>query len=123
MSYPPELPESIVQYFDRLEADEFEAAAAQFTEDCEYYHPPSYQGETLVEGRENLLEYFAEERGPKDIDHVVQRVVRDGDSVAFVATQTGEDTGDDYFISFAELEGDEIAYYMAGFLKGETVSY
>ncbi|MFC6722912.1 nuclear transport factor 2 family protein [Halobium palmae] len=113
---------AIQEYFDHLENGNFEAAAEQFTEDCVYYHPPSYQEKTKVEGRGELVEYFAETRGDQDIDHDLERILVGEDQVSFVGHQTGDDTGDDYFISFAELEGGKIAYYMAGFLKGETVT-
>lgn len=122
MSNQEELPTAIQEYFECLERGEFEAAANCFTEDCVYYHPPSYQAEIKIEGRDDLLTYFAEARGMQDIDHELEKVTVGDNQVAFVAQQSGADTGDDHFISFAELDGGKISYYMAGFLKGETVT-
>jgi ketosteroid isomerase-like protein len=115
------LPTAITDYFAHLENNDFESAAKQFTENCVYYHPPSYQDRIKVEGREELREYFAKVRGPQDIDHVLEKLVVSGDTIGFIGHQTGEDTGDDYFISYAELENGKISYYMAGFLIGSTV--
>ena len=116
-----ELPRAITDYFTHLENNDFESAAEQFTEDCVYYHPPSYQDSIKVEGRGDLLEYFAEVRGPQDIDHGLEKIVISKDTIAFIGHQTGGDTGDDYFISYAELKDGKISYYMAGFLIGSTV--
>jgi ketosteroid isomerase-like protein len=116
-----ELPRAIADYFTHLENNDFESAAEQFTEDCVYYHPPSYQDSIKVEGREELLEYFAAVRGPQDIDHILEKLVVYEDKIGFIGHQTGGDTGDDYFISYAELEDGKISYYMAGFLIGSTV--
>jgi len=113
------VPAPIERYLHHLGNDEFEAAAAQFTEDCVYYHPPNFRDEIRVEGREALYHYFAEERGSKDIDHTFERVVVDGDQCGLVGSLTGADIdGEDYFVSFVELNGEEISYYMAGLLVG-----
>lgn len=116
-----ELPAAIVDYLENLEDNNFKAASQQFTEDCVYYHPPSYQNKEKVEGRKSLHKYFAQTRGPKDINHSIEKVVVSENQVGFLGHQTGEDTGDDYFISYAELEDERISFYMAGFLRGSTV--
>ena len=116
-----QVPEPIERYFDHLANDEFEAAAAQFTEDCEYYHPPNFRDEVLVESRDALHAYFADERGPKDIEHSFVKVVVDGDTCGLIGRLTGGDIdGEDFFVSYAELEDDLISYYMAGLLKGHV---
>lgn len=121
MSSDATLPEPLVKYFEALATDDLEGAAEQFTEDGVYYHPPNFRNETSVEGREELREYFVENRGPKDIDHTIEKVVTDGDSCGLVGRLTGGDIdGDDYFVSFAELEDGKITYYMAGLLKGNV---
>ena len=51
-------------YFAGLRDARFEAAAAQFTDDCLYTHPP-YSGGTervLWRGRESVLRGFVEDR-------------------------------------------------------------
>lgn len=121
MAAEQDVPEAIARYFDHLADDEFEAAAQQFTEDCEYFHPPNFQDEVLVEGREKLHRYFAEERGSKDIDHRFEKVVVDGESCGLIGRLTGADVdGEDFFVAYADLEDGEIDYYMAGLLKGRV---
>lgn len=115
------LPTAITDYFNHLENNSFEKAAEQFTEDCIYYHPPSYQDSIEILGRENLHEYFAKVRGPQAIDHELEKSVISGNKIGLLGHQTGEDTGDDYFISYVELENGKISYYMAGFLVGSTI--
>lgn len=113
------LPEPLERYYDAMGNSDFETAAEQFTEDCIYYHPPSFRDDPVIEGRSALFEYFSEERGEKDIDHAIQKVVRDGDSCGVVGHLTGADIdGEDYFVSYAELEDGKISYYMAGLLVG-----
>lgn len=103
-------------YLEHLANNRFEKAAAQFTESCVYHHPPSFQDRTKVEGREELYTYFSETRGPKDIDHSIVKTVEDKNKVAIVGTLTGDDIGESYFVSYADIEDGKIAYYMAGML-------
>lgn len=121
MAAEQQVPEALERYFDHLADDEFEAAARQFTEDCEYFHPPNFRDEVTVEGREELYRYFAEERGAKDIDHSFEKVVVQGDKCGMIGRLTGEDIGgEDFFVSYSELEDGKISYYMAGLLKGRV---
>jgi predicted SnoaL-like aldol condensation-catalyzing enzyme len=116
------LPAAIERYFDALEYHRFEEAAAQFTEDCVYYHPSSYQSDVKIEGRGDLEAYFAECRGTQDIEHEIDKILRDGDRVAYVGHQYGDDSALDWFIVFAELKEGKISYYMSALVKGVTVS-
>lgn len=115
----------IVSYFRDLEAYEPAAAAEHFTDDVVYYHPPAY-GELVVHGREELVEYF-ERRGDPDVVHEVERWFSDGDNCAVVGYVHGEDVVDpvsdgtdverDYFVAYAEFEGEKIDYYHAGNIR------
>ena len=121
MSTGTQLAAPLVEYFEALANDDLEGAAEAFTEDGVYYHPPNFRDEITVEGREELREYFVENRGAKDIEHDIQKVVTDGDSCGLVGRLTGGDIdGEDYFVSFAELDDGKISYYMAGLLKGNV---
>jgi hypothetical protein len=114
-------PEAVVQYFDYLADDQFRKAANQFTEDCVYCHPPNFQNEVVVRGREELFEYFSEERGSKEIDHEFERVMNSDSGCGLVGRLTGGGIdGEDYFIGYAELEDDKISYYIAGLLMGSV---
>lgn len=121
MQASTQLPAPIVDYFEALADDDLEGAAAAFTDDGVYYHPPNFRDEVVVEGRAELREYFVENRGPKDIEHEILKVVTDGASCGLVGRLTGGDIdGEDYFVSFAEFEEAKISYYMAGLLKGNV---
>lgn len=115
------LPEPLARYFEAMGANDFETAIEQFTEDCVYYHTPSFRDDPAIRGREDFRAYLVEERGERAIEHDIQKVVTDGERCGIVGHLSGEDIdGEDYFVSFAELEGDRIAYYIAGLLLGSA---
>jgi len=104
------------QYFRSLEAADFDRAAAQFTEDVTYIHPPLYADETHLQGREALLTYFTDVRGPQDHRYHLDRTVSDADAVAAVGHVTEPDDDDprEFFVSYAAIEHGRIAYYVGG---------
>lgn len=111
--------ELIETYLECLRRERFDDAAAQFTEDARYLHPPTFQDEVKEVGRESIRRYFVESRGPRDIDHSIERAVVDGDSCAVYGRMTGGDVkGDERFVSYAEIEDGKLSHYCAGFLKG-----
>lgn len=100
------------QYWRHLEADEFEAAANQFTEGVKYLHPPVIEGVTDVVGRQTLYEYFSEVRGPRDITHTVEKQVVDGNAAGVLGVATGDDIdGIHVYVCYLEAENGEIGYY------------
>jgi predicted SnoaL-like aldol condensation-catalyzing enzyme len=109
--------QTIEQYLERLRNDEYERAAATFASDAVYYHTPMYQDDPKIEGRDDIQAYF-ERRGHQDIHHEIVKSAVDGDDVGIVGHVTGEDvSGDeDFFVSFAEFDGEQISYYIAGVL-------
>lgn len=109
----------VERYLECLRNERFEEAASQFTENARYYHPPTFRDEVEAVGREDILEYFLESRGPREIDHTIERTVVEGDACAVYGYMTGGDVdGDERFVSYAELEDGKLSYYCAGFLKG-----
>lgn len=109
----------IVSYWRHNENEEWEAAAEQFHEDVHYLHTPMHYdlGIQDIRGREALLHYFSEIRGPRDIYHHLDHQVVDGDRCALVGTATGEDMqGVSRFFVYAEAAPDDgrIAYYEVG---------
>lgn len=75
-------------YFSELRAARFDDAAAQFTPDCFYTHPPYPGGSERVRyrGRDALARGFVVDRGPTPAIQVVTRFVQDGPH-AFVEGQ------------------------------------
>jgi len=109
----------IVSYWRHNEAEEWEAAADNFHEDVTYLHTPMHYdlGIRRVDGREALLHYFEEIRGPRDIYHHLDKQVIDGNRCAVTGTATGEDMeGVSRFFVYAEADPDDgrIAYYEVG---------
>jgi hypothetical protein len=104
--------EILTTYWRHLESDEFEEAANQFSEDVKYLHPPVIEGVTDVFGRENLLEFFRDIRGPRDIHHTVERKVVDGNTAGVLGVATGDDIdGVHVYVAYVETADDEITYY------------
>lgn len=99
-------------YWRHLENDEFEEAANQFSEDVVYLHPPVIEGVTEAIGREDLLEFFRDTRGPRDIFHTVERKVVDGNKAGVLGVSSGDDIdGVHAYVCYLEVEDDKIKYY------------
>jgi len=100
-------------YFEALDAGDVDTAVAQFTLDVEYRTPTHSNDVPLVEGREALREYFRDNRGDRESNHVVMHELDDGRTGCVHGYS--EDTGM-LFVSYIETDGDLIAYYAAGVL-------
>jgi predicted SnoaL-like aldol condensation-catalyzing enzyme len=104
--------EAVQSYWTHLEAGEFEEAAAQFTEDCQYIHMPIFESRTVISGRDELLHYFRDIRGVRSLDHILEKTVEEGNEGIVHGTGRGDDIDDEHvFAAYAELEGDKISYY------------
>lgn len=116
MASTPENRRILERYFESLEAAEFDRAAAQFTEDVTYIHPPLYGDETHLQGRETLLTYFTDVRGRQEHSYQLDRTVSDANAVAAVGHVTGPDSDEprECFVSYAAIEDERIAYYVGG---------
>jgi ketosteroid isomerase-like protein len=112
---------TLEEYFAGLDAAEFDRAADQFTADVTYLHPPMYGDEIRIDGREALLDFFVEVRGPQQSRHHLERTLASEDAVAAVGYVTLPDSDDpvEYFVSYAELVDDRIDYYIGGLLGME----
>jgi hypothetical protein len=106
------------QYYESLQAADFERAADQFTESVVYIHPPLYNDETHIRGRDSLLTYFKEIRGPTETRYHLERTVTGDDAVAGVGFVSGpeDDEPREYFVSYAAFRDARIEYYIGGLL-------
>jgi ketosteroid isomerase-like protein len=112
---------TLERYFQALDDADFETAAAQFSPDVTYVHPPMYGDEAHIHGRDELLSYFTDVRGRTDSLHHVDRALADDDACAAVGYMTTRD-GDEpleWFVSYATFDGDHMDYYIAGLLGME----
>jgi SnoaL-like domain len=95
------------RYFERLIAGDFEAAAACFSADCLYSHPPYRPGTPRVEfrGREALRRGFEQQRGARPVRPAIDRSVQHGADCFIGGVVDGDPPGGS-FISSATLDPD-----------------
>ena len=103
------------RYFADLVSSSFTAAAAHFTVDTIYSHPP-YGGGTervLYSGREALVRGFVTDRGPSPVRQVITGLWQRGGRMFVEGVIEGIPNGGTFF-STAQLSPDgEIARYVA----------
>lgn len=103
-------------YLDHLENDEFEEAAALFTEDAVYIHPPTFIDEVKIEGRDAILEYFRDVRGTRDVEHETTGRLVDGEKGLVLGRSRGTVIDDvNYYMGYVETRDDKISYYSIGY--------
>jgi hypothetical protein len=78
------------RYFEALNDGDFAAAAACFTQDCLYSHPPYRAGEPPAEfhGRLELAEQWPQRRGTRRVETSIERCMQSGNH-AFVEGVAG----------------------------------
>jgi hypothetical protein len=103
------------RYFGDLMSSDFHAAAAHFTADTIYSHPP-YAGGTervLFEGREALRRGFEVERGPSPARQIITGLWQRGDRVFVEGVIEGIPNGGTFFSTAQITAGGEITRYVA----------
>jgi hypothetical protein len=107
---------SIVEaYFTDLMNSRFREAAAYFTAEAIYSHPP-YAGGTervLYEGREALWRGFAVERGPSPVQQIITGFWQLGDRAFVEGVIEGIPNGGTFFSTAQITSGGEIGRYIA----------
>jgi len=102
-------PEAVArQYYDLVDAGEYDDLVALFTEDVVYERP----GQDSIEGEDALRRFYEEERPLSDGEHELHSVVADGETVAVRGAFRGEQDGEAVELGFAdfhEFEDGEIA--------------
>ncbi len=95
------------RYYDLVDAEAYDDLVGLFTEDVVYERP----GQTVIEGRAALREFYEAGRPLSDGEHELHQVVVDGDTVAVRGTFRGRQDGETVEIGFAdfhEFEDGEI---------------
>jgi hypothetical protein len=107
---PPVQP-LLERYFEALGAADFESAAACFSEDCLYAHPPYRPGDPPAQfhGRRELLELWPSRRGTRRFETRIERCVQRGNH-AFVE---GVSAGGSFLSSIVLDRDGLIARYVA----------
>jgi len=102
-------PESVARrYYNLVDSGEYDELVALFSEDVSYERP----GQTSIEGRAALREFYETGRPLSDGEHELHSVVADGETIAVRGTFRGEQDGEPVELGFAdfhEFEDGEIA--------------
>jgi hypothetical protein len=112
-------------YFDDLMNSRFREAAAHFSADSIYSHPP-YAGGTervLYEGREALWHGLSVERGPSPVRQIITDHWQRGDRVFIEGVIEGIPNGGTFFSTAQINPAGEIARYVAFYSATRIPSY
>lgn len=96
---PTDTEGTVREYYDLVDAGDYEALVGLFAEDVRYERP----GQDTITGRDQLLTFYREERPLENGAHEVHDVVATDDR----ATVRGRFTG--------ELDGETVAFGFADF--------
>jgi len=91
-------PDAVRDYYERIDAEEYEAVFALFADDVTYERT----GQRL-DGMTEFREFYLHDRPLEDGDHEIHRVVADGDTVAVRGRFTGTQDGEDVAFGFADF--------------------
>lgn len=93
-------PETAVRsYYDRIDAEDYDAVFALFAEDVTYHRP----GQPAIDGLADLRHFYLEERPLSDGEHDVREVLVDGDTVVVRGRFSGTQDGDSVEFGFADF--------------------
>lgn len=87
------------RYYELVDADEYDDLVALFAPDVVYERP----GQSNIEGREALRQFYEAERPLSEGRHEVHSVVADGDHVAVRGSFSGLQDGDRVEFGFADF--------------------
>jgi hypothetical protein len=105
----------VERYFDALMNSRFEDAAAQFTSDTIYFHPPYSAGAewVLFRGRDALLDGWLTLRGPSPARQVVTGFWQVDERFFAQGVVDGIPSGGSFFSTGQLTDRGEIARYVA----------
>ncbi len=114
----PALLPLIERYFLALNGGEFAAAAACFSDDCLYVHPPYRPGQPQAEfrGRAELLALWPGRRGPSSFETSVERCVQSANHAFIEGVAAGGS-----FLSSAVLDEQGLVQRYVAFYTPERV--
>ncbi len=104
-------------YLEAVEDGRHDDLVENFTEDVTYRHP-LIDGE--VHGREELKAFFDDRltrEGAEEIYHEIENWVIEDDKFTVMGRMTGA-RGEDWFISYGEIEDGKISLYTPGLTRG-----
>ena len=99
---------TVRRYYELVDESAYDDLVALFAEDVRYERP----GQSAIEGREALREFYEEGRPLENGSHELESVVVDGDTAAARGRFTGCQDGASVAFAWAdfhEFDGDHIA--------------
>ena len=92
-------PDAVRNYYDYIDAEEYESVFSLFAEDVTYDRP----GQSDLSGMDEFREFYLEDRPLEEGRHEVHTLVTDGDTVAVRGEFTGRQDGEEVAFGFAEF--------------------
>jgi ketosteroid isomerase-like protein len=92
-------PEAARAYYDRIDAEEYDAVFSLFADDVSYSRP----GQSDLDGMAELREFYLEDRPLEDGTHELHEVVAEGDTVAVRGRFTGKQGDEEVSFGFADF--------------------
>ena len=92
-------PQAIREYYDAIDAEDYESVFALFADDVTYERP----GQSSLSGMAEFREFYLENRPLEDGSHEVDHLGADGATVAVRGRFAGELAGDDVAFGFADF--------------------
>jgi hypothetical protein len=111
----PEARGEFERYFAALQASRFDDAAARFSEDTVWSHPP-YRGSPdreLARGRNELVDIFVSKRGPSPVVQLITSFWQSGDKVFLEGVVEGIPNGGSFVGTGQITSSGEINRYVA----------
>ena len=92
-------PETVRQYYEYIDAEDYEAVFSLFAEDVTYERP----GQSNLSGMAEFREFYLEQRPLEDGRHEVHDVVAEGDTVAVRGAFAGMQGDEEVSFGFADF--------------------
>ena len=111
----PDMRPILERYFDELQHSRFPEAAAYFSPDTIYSHPPYGGGKerVLYRGRDALVDGFVNDRGPSPVRQIITAFWQRGSRVFVEGVIEGIPNGGTWFSTGQVSPEGEIARYVA----------
>ena len=92
-------PQAVREYYDAIDAEDYETVFALFAEDVTYERP----GQSNLSGMAEFREFYLEHRPLEDGSHEIDHLVADDDTVAVRGRFAGEQGGEEVSFGFADF--------------------
>ena len=99
LSMPTADPEKVRQYYEYIDAEDYESVFSLFAEDVTYERP----GQANLSGMAEFREFYLEDRPLEDGEHEIYHVVADGDTVAVRGEFSGTQGDGEVSFGFADF--------------------